>query len=86
MPTYTYQDAEGREYEVQQRITESPLTTLEKAPGEFVTVKRVIAGGAGFVLKSGPSGGWSSTGYGHTPGQLDAMRVLGRPLTKPGGE
>jgi predicted nucleic acid-binding Zn ribbon protein len=82
MPTYTYQDAEGGEYEVQQRITEAPLSVLEVAPGEFKSVKRVISGGAGFVLKSGASGGWSSTGYGHTPGQLDAMRVLGRPLTK----
>lgn len=84
MPTYTYQDQAGRQYEVQQRITEEALTVLEVAPGEFESVKRVISGGGGFVLKSGPSGGWSSSGYGHTPGQLDAMRTLGRPLTKPG--
>lgn len=79
MPTYTYQDAEGREYQVVQRITDPPLTAIEGRP-----VKRVIATAPGFVLKSGATGGWSSTGYGHTPGQLDAMRVLGRPLTKRG--
>lgn len=84
MPTYTYRDQAGKEYEVQQRITEEALETLEVEPGEFRSVKRVISGGGGFVLKSGASGGWASSGYGHTPGQLDAMRTLGRPLTKPG--
>lgn len=84
MPTYTYQDADGGEYEIQQKITEEPLQVLETEPGVFRSVKRVISGGAGFVLKSGASGGWSATGYGHTPGQLEAMRTLGRPLTKRG--
>lgn len=84
MPTYTYCDEAGKEYEVQQRITEEPLEVLEVSPGSFVSVKRIISCGGGFVLKSGPSGGWASSGYGHTPGQLDAMRTLGRPLTKPG--
>lgn len=84
MPTYTYTDQAGREYDVTQRITEEALDTLEVSPGEFVRVKRVISAAPGFVLKSGPAGGWASSGYGHTPGQLDAMRTLGRPLTKPG--
>ena len=84
MPTYTYEDENGRQYEIEQRITEEAHELLEVKPGHFARVKRVISGGGGFVLKSGPSGGWASSGYGHSPAQLDAMRTLGRPLTKPG--
>lgn len=45
-------------------------------------VKRLISSqSGGFRLVSGDSGGWSESGYGHTPGQLSAMRTLGRKLT-----
>lgn len=47
-------------------------------------VKRLIsAQSGGFRLVSGDSGGWSESGYGHTPGQLSAMRTLGRKLHRP---
>lgn len=47
-------------------------------------VKRLIsADSGGFRLVSGESGGWASSGYGHKPHELDAMRTLGRKLVKP---
>lgn len=82
--TYSYEViTTGEIIEVEQKISEPAHTVLE-INGELRTVRRVITSSQGFVLKSGPSGGWSSTGYGHTPGQLNAMRTLGRPLIKRG--
>lgn len=80
MPTYTYECNAGAEFEVQQRMTDPKLTTCPVC--EKCTPKRLISGPAEFALKEGAAGGWSSTGYGHTPQQLSAMRKLGRPLTR----
>jgi putative FmdB family regulatory protein len=57
VPTYEYQCTEcGREFEVRQRISESPLTRCEKCGG---AVKRLISP-ASFILKGE---GWYVTDY-----------------------
>jgi putative FmdB family regulatory protein len=76
MPTYTYVCAAGAEFEVQQRITEPKLTECPLC--EKCVPKRLISSAPEFALKEGPSGSWSSSGYGHTPAQLSAMRKLGK--------
>jgi hypothetical protein len=80
--TYVYQIiSTGKTLEVEQRISEDAHTVLE-VDGEMVSVKRLISAAPGFNLVSGPAGGWAESGYGHKPHELDAMRTLGRPLTK----
>lgn len=76
MPTYTYECAAGAEFEVQQRITDPKLTECPLC--EKCTPKRLISGASEFTLKEGNAGGWSRSGYGHTPAQLNAMRKLGK--------
>ncbi len=49
MPTYDYRCQKcDHEFEVMQRITESPLRTCPKCKGK---VKRLIGGGAGVIFK-----------------------------------
>lgn len=70
--------ATGETVTVEQRITEPAHTVLE-IDGELRAVKRLIsAESGGFRLVSGPSGGWSSTGYAPTIQQRKAEAKLGR--------
>lgn len=48
MPTYEYQREDGTRFEIEQRITEKPLT---ECPTTGQKVKRLISGGAGLVFK-----------------------------------
>jgi putative FmdB family regulatory protein len=48
MPTYEYKREDGTVFEIEQRITESPLT---ECPTTGQKVKRLISGGAGLVFK-----------------------------------
>ena len=48
MPTYVYRREDGTTFEVQQRITEDPLTE-DPETGQKVT--RIISGNAGLVFK-----------------------------------
>jgi len=48
MPTYTYRRSDGTTFDIEQRITESALTTCPTT-GQAVT--RVITGGSGLVFK-----------------------------------
>lgn len=47
----------GKEFEVEQKITEEPLKVCETCGGEVV---RLISGGLGFQLKGA---GWAKEGY-----------------------
>lgn len=47
------------EWEAEQRISEKPLTECPKC--HQASAKRVVSGGAGFILKGG---GWYADGYG----------------------
>ena len=52
MPTYEYEcESCGLKFERQQAITEPPLTECPKCRGK---IRRLVSGGAGFILK-GPS-------------------------------
>lgn len=58
--TYDYDCTNcGHEWEVEQKITEKPLTTCPKCGKE--TARRLISGGQGFQLKGG---GWARENYG----------------------
>ena len=48
MPTYEYQREDGTRFELEQRITDKPLT---ECPTTGQKVKRLISGGAGLVFK-----------------------------------
>lgn len=78
--TYTYECAAGVEFEAQQRITDPKLTTCPVC--EKCTPRRLISPeSGGFRLASGPSGGWSETGYAKPLNHRQAEAALGRPLT-----
>ena len=54
MPTYEYECAAcGKRFERRQAITEEPLSRCPGCGGE---VRRLISGGAGFILKGGGGG------------------------------
>jgi len=54
MPTYEYLCNQcGKHFELQQAITEAPLAECPSCRGE---VRRLISGGAGFILKDSPQG------------------------------
>jgi putative FmdB family regulatory protein len=48
MPTYEYKREDGTVFEIEQRITDRPLT---ECPTTGQKVKRLISGGAGLVFK-----------------------------------
>lgn len=48
MPTYEYKREDGTVFEIEQRITDKPLTAC---PTTGQKVKRLISGGAGLVFK-----------------------------------
>jgi hypothetical protein len=61
--TYTYLvESTGQTIELEQRITEDAHTVLE-IDGQLLSVRRLISGAPQVNLISGPSGGWSETGY-----------------------
>lgn len=68
MPTYEYVCSScGHEWEIEQRITASALTTCPKCAGE--TAKRQVSGGS-FILKGG---GWYADLYSSTkPAKSDS--------------
>lgn len=56
MPTYEYECTKGHQFEVEQRITESPLERCQVCRAK---VRRLISAST-FILKGG---GWYSDGY-----------------------
>jgi len=53
MPIYEYVcDSCGRQFEMSQSMRDLPVETCSECKG---TVRRVISGGSGFILKSGAS-------------------------------
>jgi putative FmdB family regulatory protein len=52
MPTYTYECSKCGEFEVEQSISEAALDYCPRCHG---TVKRLITGGGGFILKGSSS-------------------------------
>jgi hypothetical protein len=77
-PAYTHRDPSTGEWYTKRCAAEE---ISDQIPSAW-RVKRIISGPSEFTLKEGPSGSWSSGGYGHSPAQLNAMRKLGRPLTR----
>jgi putative FmdB family regulatory protein len=62
MPTYEYECAAcGLRFEQRQAMTEAPLRACPECAGEL---RRLITGGAGFVMKDGDSGRSGSVGRG----------------------
>ena len=57
MPTYEYECTKGHQFEVEQRITDDPLTRCQLCRSK---VTRLISAST-FILKGG---GWYSDGYG----------------------
>lgn len=62
MPTYVYRREDGSVFEIQQRITEDPLTVC---PETGQPVRRVISGNAGLIFKGS---GFYLTDYARTNG------------------
>ena len=62
MPTYVYRREDGSTFEIQQRITEQPLT---HDPETGQKVERVIAGTAGLIFKGS---GFYLTDYARSSG------------------
>lgn len=68
MPLYTYGCGAGHEFEVEQRITDAPLTVCEIAKrlagnterGECLAPCRRLINAPAFILKGG---GWYRDGY-----------------------
>jgi putative FmdB family regulatory protein len=56
MPTYEYECTKGHQFEVEQRMSDAPLTRCKICKAKAT---RLISGG-GFILKGG---GWYSDGY-----------------------
>ncbi|GIV58444.1 MAG: hypothetical protein KatS3mg042_1357 [Rhodothermaceae bacterium] len=48
MPTYVYKRADGTTFEIEQRMSDAPLTTC---PTTGQPVQRLITGGAGLIFK-----------------------------------
>jgi len=57
MPTYVYKREDGYTFEINQKMSDEPLT---KCPTTGQNVKRVISGGGGVVYKGD---GWYVTDY-----------------------
>ncbi|MEK6726674.1 MAG: FmdB family zinc ribbon protein [Deltaproteobacteria bacterium] len=65
MPTYDYLCSKcGHEFEVQQKMSDSPINICEKCGGE---VTKLISSG-NFLLKGG---GWYADGYSSNKGSKD---------------
>ena len=57
MPTYEYECTKGHQFEIEQRITDEPLTRCQSCRSK---VTRLISAST-FILKGG---GWYADGYG----------------------
>jgi putative FmdB family regulatory protein len=82
--TYEYLcNACGHAWEVEQSISEAPLTTCPNC--SKATAKRQVSGGAGFILKGG---GWYSDLYSSTKKSegADAKSAEGKPADAKSGE
>lgn len=71
MPTYVYRREDGTTFEVQQRISEEPLTSC---PETGQPVKRVISGNAGLIFKGS---GFYLTDYARKNGSGGAKESTG---------
>lgn len=78
--TYEYSCPTCGPFTAEQRIWEPRLEACPQCGA--ANPKRLISGASSFVLKEGPAGGWSRTGYGHTPQELNAMRKTGQKITR----
>lgn len=98
MPSYEYLDTvTGKTHQVEQRISDSRFTHYSQAQDAWLVisdaaarkfieklhpVKRLISGAPAVQFISGPSGGWSDSGYALTPAQRKAEAKLGRRVTR----
>lgn len=97
MPTYEYLDTvTGETVTTEQRITDEAFTRYSPSldawggpgfertfrPPQWHPVKRLISGAPAVQFISGPSGGWSDSGYALTPAQRKAEMKLGRKVTR----
>lgn len=69
-----------RVLEVEQRVTDPKLTECIRCGSP--NPKRLISGAPQLQFISGPSGGWSDSGYALTPAQRKAEMKLGRKVTR----
>lgn len=64
MPVYLYEIVSGKnkghQFEVEQKMSDAPLTEHNPLGGRKVKVRRLIAGNSSFVLKGG---NWFRDGY-----------------------
>ncbi len=81
--TRTYMcQTHGVVFEAQQRISEPPLAQCQHCSSRKCVPKRLIDLGPEPHLISGPTGGWSETGYSKRPHERRAEAKLGRKLIK----
>lgn len=64
MPTYLYEvlhgPKKGMQFEVEQKMSDPPLTEYKQLNGKVIKVRRLIAGGSNFILKGG---NWARDSY-----------------------
>lgn len=93
MPAYEYLDTvTGETLTTEQRISDKAFAWYDaklkefhhgmKALSRYHAVKRLISGAPAVQFISGPSGGWSQTGYALTEPQRKAESKLGRKVTR----
>ena len=77
MPTYEYECKTcGHRFEQFQSISDAPVMQCPECQG---TVKRLLSGGSGFIMKGGATASTQSTGCGKTAPCCGAT-TLTRPL------
>jgi len=81
--TRTYECVDnGIVYDVEQRITDGPLTSCPHCSDPKCVPKRLINCEGSVHFIAGDSGGWSSSGYSKPLNQRRAEQTLGRKLRK----
>lgn len=81
--TRTYMcQTHGVVFEAQQRISDPPLAECQHCSSRKCVPKRLINLGPEPHFISGPTGGWSETGYSKRPHERRAEAKLGRKLIK----
>jgi predicted nucleic acid-binding Zn ribbon protein len=81
--TRTYQcTATGAHFDVEQRMTDGSIPECPKCADLTCIPIRIINCEGAIHFRSGPSGGWASSGYSKSEPERRAEHQLGRKLTK----